>query len=177
MHKDWFRELRSSSIKDITTANNSKMAVAGVGDIELKLQNGNDVRVVDVKEVLYIPDLTANLLSVNCITKNKNSVEFVQNECRIYDSDGMMLSSASLINNVYKLNGSHIPMLSLIATENICDVNIWHRRFGHVNISDLLKMKNGAVNGLRFKSDDTLHNCESCYKGKQSRKPFNNVGS
>lgn len=107
MHKSWFKELRESGIKEISTANNSKMRVCGTGDIELSLKYQEKVRAVQVKNVLYISDLTTNLLSVSSIMKNNNRIEFVENECRIYDSEGVIITSARLVNNLYKLSDTN----------------------------------------------------------------------
>ena len=57
--------------------------------------------------------------------------------------------------------------------------NTWHRRFGHINSSDLTKMKNGVVDGLECQGEinSAKNNCVVCCEGKQSRLPFQNVGT
>lgn len=176
MHKSWFNELRESTIKEISTANNSKMRVCGIGEIELSLKHNEKVRKVQVKNVLYIPEITANLLSVSSIMKNQNRIEFVDNECRIYDCEGMIITSARLINNLYTLSDTHSCVSMIASAKPDCDQYTWHRRFGHVNNAALIKMRDGAVNGVVFKGDKS-DNCDSCAKGKQSRNSFNKEGS
>lgn len=178
MNRNWFHNISASKISEITTANNSRMNVVGVGDIEVSLMNDFGAQSISVKDVLYIPDLTANLLSVSCIVKNGNKVEFVLDGCRIYGRDGVLLASASLENNLYRLNATcNVQRAIATPKHNTCDIYTWHRRLGHVNYSDLAKMKNGAVMDLIYSGKDTQTNCEACMQGKQSRKPFNNVGS
>ncbi|GBP33319.1 Retrovirus-related Pol polyprotein from transposon TNT 1-94 [Eumeta japonica] len=57
-----------------------------------------------VKQVLHIPKLAANLLSVNAMVKNGCNVNFRDEDCDIYDKNNKLLCSAQLVNNLYLLN-------------------------------------------------------------------------
>ena len=54
------------------------------------------------------------------------------------------------------------------------DIDIWHKRIGHVNIQKLKTMQaKGIVGGLPiFKYDGSNHMCDACQFGKQARLPF-----
>lgn len=56
----------------------------------------------------------------------------------------------------------------------ICDVEIWHKRIGHINIKKLKSMQQkGVVHGFpKFKYDDLGHVCPTNQFGKQVRFPF-----
>lgn len=51
------------------------------------------------------------------------------------------------------------------------DVDVWHRRLGHMNFYYLAKLKNFAADGIKFQ-EKGLPQCEICSKGKMVRKPF-----
>lgn len=125
MHEQWFSNIEKSSIDEISTANNSKMDVRGIGTLKLCVKNSESLITVEVKDVLFVPDLTANLLSVSRIVSNGNSVKFAEKECRIFDSEGGLLGIAYLENNLYKL--SNIVSTSLLAIGNsvMCDIGEW----------------------------------------------------
>lgn len=53
MHKEWFKSLNTSNITEISTANDSKMCVGGIGNVELIIGNKNSSMKVEVKDVLY----------------------------------------------------------------------------------------------------------------------------
>ena len=53
----------------ITVANNTRMNAVGKGDVKIFTEDGNTFTLIDV---LYIPELTTNLLSVCYATKNPN---------------------------------------------------------------------------------------------------------
>ncbi|KAJ8889956.1 hypothetical protein PR048_009461, partial [Dryococelus australis] len=63
--------------------------------------NGYDT--VKAEEVLYVPDLSTNLLSVSRIDKHSHTVLFNDNGCHIYINWELM-ATASLVNNMCRLD-------------------------------------------------------------------------
>lgn len=66
-------------MNQITSANNAKLNVKGAGSTVLKLHNNE----IPVNNVLHVPGLSANLLSVYHIASKGNSVTFDSNGCVI----------------------------------------------------------------------------------------------
>lgn len=67
--------------KNIVTANNQKMNVYGSGNTSINVNNED----IDIKNVLYVPNLSVNLLSVSKIVDNGNSVLFNYDGCTLYN--------------------------------------------------------------------------------------------
>lgn len=66
MRKDWFGKIIDSHVKEIFVANVQKLNVEGVADISMVIEDKNDDKVnITIHDVLYIPDLIVNLLSVS----------------------------------------------------------------------------------------------------------------
>ena len=66
----------------ITIANNSKMDATGKGNVKLLAKTG---KVFTLTNVLFVPQLATNLLSVCCAMKNPHiRFNFSQNKCQIY---------------------------------------------------------------------------------------------
>lgn len=127
---------------------------------------------ITVKNVLYVPSLTTNLLSVSELTKNGNSVIFEPNKCLIRNNLGVLVAEAELVDGVYRVN---LQTQNCLLTSTKVNGETWHRRLGHINSNDMNKMKRcGLVDGLDY--SDTFAtsklNCEICCEGKQSRLPF-----
>lgn len=80
-------------------------------DVQLVLRNNG--RTVRLKDVLYVPGLCANLISVSQVIKNSNSVVFEDEKCIVYNSRDEIIATASLVDDVYKLDRS----VSLPTTE------------------------------------------------------------
>jgi Pol polyprotein len=60
----------------ITTANNKVFHAIGMGDLEVKLPNGDKSSRVLLKDVLHAPDMTLTVISIGCIMKARYNVEF-----------------------------------------------------------------------------------------------------
>lgn len=89
------------TVKDITVANNEKLIVECAGDIDIVTQIDNVNYSVTIINVLYVPGLITNLLSIN---NNNNKVHFHHSGCDIFYSNDRIIATASLIDSVYKLN-------------------------------------------------------------------------
>ena len=50
------------------------------------------------------------------------------------------------------------------------DINIWHRRLGHVNLSYMKQLRNKAATGIEFLGEPK--SCTICVDGKMIKKPF-----
>lgn len=153
--------------KEIVVANQMTVPVVSVGETQITtIVNGSQYDVI-VKNVLYIPKLTTNLLSVSQLIANGNKVSFKKDVCLIYNPVNELIGIANLTNGVYKLQIQR-PESALLA------MTMWHRRLGHVNSKSLEMMKEGAVKGVTFdkKADIQIKNCEVCCEGKQARFPF-----
>lgn len=168
--QSWLQEVSSpETCTEIMIANNEKLNVLCKGSIEISTQQGYDIK---IKDVLFVPGLTTNLLSVSQIIKNNNSVSFSNSQCLIHNAKNELVAVANLIDGVYKLDLRNTPAPKcLIARESAL---LWHRRLGHINTKDLTKMKNGSVEGVDYKDSFkvTKSNCTVCCQGKQPRLPF-----
>lgn len=173
-NEKWLKNIEATTINEIIVANSKKMSVISKGDIQLNLKTDKVSSNITIKNVLCVPGLITNLLSVSQIIKAGNVIEFKSDGCFIYNKNKELLATGILVNNVYKLSNFKILNLLNINVEKenkIETIELWHRRLGHMNVQDLKKMKNGIVNGINFQ-EDQLSTCITCLKGKQTRKPF-----
>lgn len=124
---------------------------------------------IEIKNVLHVPGLAANLLSVSKIVENGNIVSFDKNGCTIKNSDEKVLLKCKSTCGVYKVEPRNLCMLTKVA-DSAMD---WHRRLGHTNYQTLIKMKKDPSYGINFNDDDKqIKNCEICARGKQTRNSF-----
>lgn len=160
--------------KQIIVANQQTVDVLCSGDLQITTVVGNEQFEVSVNNVLCVPNLTTNLLSVSRITANGNRVEFNEQGCFIYNSDYVCIGEAKLENEVYKLRTARPQQLIAAAATSTSSLT-WHRRLGHINANDLAKMNNGVVDGVSFQENSVRLNkasCTVCCEGKQTRLPF-----
>lgn len=159
-------------VKEIIVADRTKVPVLCSGDIRLTTRVKTITHEVEIKNVLCIPTLTTNLLSVSRMIANGNRVSFNKNGCYIYNTQNVCIGEASLENDVYRLNIDASKQLLAAVAQTSC--NTWHRRLGHINMNDLEKMKKGAVKGVTYQDKQNISqsSCVVCCEGKQSRLPF-----
>jgi len=179
--KEWLNNIRDTHITEVLSANNAKLDVMGLGEVLVSLNTSGMHNNVEVKDVLYVPELCTNLLSVSQMVKNGKKVVFDINGCRIYNQNRQLIATATLGNGIFKLDVNEgLPecfeknegnQMSLISSGN--SFELWHRRLGHINPVYLNKMKNGDVIGLEHLGQFTNKTCTVCLEGKQTRLPFN----
>lgn len=174
---DWLMNVKKEpGLKEIMVANKTKIPVVCEGDIEINTIIDTERHNIVINNVLYVPDLTTNLLSVSQLIKNGNKVIFNEKGCEIYNGYGKLVAKANLLDNVYRLVFEK-PEQSLLAAVAVPG-EVWHRRFGHLNYKALRLMNNGAVNGLDCKGKfNNTNACVICCEGKQTRLSFKHEGS
>lgn len=164
-----------SSHQEVTVANNNKLQVKCIGNVEQEIKVKNEVRNLKINKVQYIPDLCVNLLSVSQIVKNGNTVMFDKHGFEIRDKNKIIVATGSLVNDMFKLhiqeNCSIIKdndekcMNAFACAEN--ETKLWHRRLAHTSFTNMRFLK-GTIENVNYNEQQ----CDICIKGKQSRLPF-----
>lgn len=173
MNRNRLSETSASTHKEIVVGNSSRLPVECVGDAEMTISNGNKATGVTVKDVLCVPDICANLLSVSQMTKQGKTVVFDNVSCRIYDEDRELMATAPLVDDMYQLNGKKLNRCN-VAKSAQPDQELWHRRMGHTCHENLLSTRKATV-GMQF-TEGKRERCITCVKGKQTRSPFGRTG-
>ena len=144
---------------------------------------------VILKNVLYVPHIAANLLSVGCISDRDGSVVFKKNKCYMNNNvDKLVLTAAKNNQGIYVVNqnnnNSNNKMIlycskspnanesTSIEKVNPADINLWHRRLGHLNESYIKCLAKGAAIGINPKPSQHLSECIACIQGKMCRISF-----
>lgn len=166
-NKNWLKNVSVSNKGEIITANNGIMAIDCIGDVSENIIVNKEKKSVTIKDVQYVPDIVANLLSVGQIVKNDNVVIFSKNGCEVYDSSRKVIATGSFVNNMFKLNkeqsanSSNENGFACVNAKSMNNAILLHRQLGHVSFTNDIFLNN---------SDIRLKNLS--VKGKQSRLPF-----
>jgi transposase InsO family protein len=159
----------------MTAAGGETHRVAGYGDILVKFHDGE---IKNIKNVLYVPGIHRNLLSVGRIADQGYRVEFSSNRVTIWEKDTkdvLCHDSKMSGNGLYRLDIECINILEACTVEkdqNLQQVLLWHKRLGHLNFETLHQLsRQGAVKGMP-RLPRVKHICETCQLGKLARKRF-----
>lgn len=169
---DWMYNVTEPTVKQVTVANREPLAVKGVGCINIQTSQAD---MIQIKNVLYVPGLAANLLSVSTIVESGHNVTFTRNGCEIQNSKNEVVCTATLSNKLYVMDTSS-EVVHLTSSSQNDSTYLWHLRMGHLNVTDVKKLP-VYTDGVTLSEDTSNVTCTQCMEGKQARLPFNHVGS
>ncbi|KAJ0171887.1 hypothetical protein K1T71_012650 [Dendrolimus kikuchii] len=80
------------------------------------------------RDVLYVPGLAINLLSVSAMVKKGLKLIFNSQGCVIYNTEGNLICSATLVNNLYCLNLENNDIVANLTSsdEAVNNSILWH---------------------------------------------------
>lgn len=133
-NKSLFSSIRKSQVNHITIANRETLPVEGEGEIYIAIGS----KKVKLLNVLYVPKVAANLLSVGCIINANCNIVFHKSDCKILNIEGIVVLTGCLLKNgVYKLNLSTKVDRNVQNPSNVVtafsskaheSMSTWHRR-------------------------------------------------
>jgi len=131
----------------------------------------------NLKEVVYIPELSTNLLSVRAITDSGGEVHFVGNKVSITYNNKIILKGYKQKNGLFQVKMKADQKEKSYLTED-CDnaAKIWHRKLGHIghkNLKILMKISEG-INLTTDQLEKMEKVCKICLEAKQTKTKFDN---
>lgn len=156
----------------ITVANGYELKSSGIGSGYLNILDGNgNTRKVEIKDVLYVPNIESNLLSVKRLAEKGFKIIFQGNICEIYFKKNLF-AVAMLHNGLYKLNTPNTTQnQKILMASHSKFIHEWHRCLGHRDIECAKRMLK-EVYGDYPKVCTCSDVCQTCIKGKLSRNVF-----
>ncbi|GAB1862403.1 hypothetical protein CAJAP_03482 [Camponotus japonicus] len=170
--KNFFETLNTCTNENITLANGDSAEVQGIGDGYLTCEDEKGKQnAIKVKEVLYVPTLEENLLSVRKLTQKGLQVNFTEEMCNIMKDD-ITVATADPCGNLYRLRFDHKVLMVVNKHRKDCQ-HTWHRKLGHRDPEAVKQMKTkDLVSGLEITDCGIRSICETCIKGKMTRRSF-----
>ena len=163
---------------EIETADGSH--IHGIGRGNVTLQVGKDT--VTLKNVMYIPELTCNLISLKQYTEENPETHFFGNKSgiKVHSESGKPHFNGlwDEFTGVYVLypNKTQVALKTSIKDKQ---VELWHRRLGHISLQRLKALNNELVQGMPKLNltAETTFDCDICNQSKSHRLPFPKEGA
>ena len=178
--KEFFDEFSPlSQPQKVTLGDGRTLEAIGTGAVEVRLKlPGAESRIGRLSEVLYVPTLAYNLLSVAKATEAGKTVTFGDTHGEVIDDQGEVVAVASRAGSLYYLNCEPLQKQQVnSARHQHANENLWHRRFGHLGARNLCKLKKDEmVHGFNYDVSRDIDFCESCVSGKIHRSTFPKAG-
>jgi hypothetical protein len=166
-----FSELTERTLEtDVVLGDDRTVSAAGVGTVIFQRESLPPLKLCDV---LYVPGLTWNLVSVSTIEDRGYEVVFRGGQVLLYPKGGN-IASARVIEvrqeKLYRLLFQAVGTLTCsTSSRDLCE--IWHRRMGHLH-HGALRILRDITTGLPDFSIEQYDVCRGCAMGKYAKAPF-----
>ena len=194
-NRDWFHNFtRLPTPVTVVLANKHQILGTGSSNIAVLTKARGKWHHAVLQNVLYVPELHGNLLSIRQLVNRGNSIQFTKDGCKLLDQQGIVFCEVTHSGSLYPLpirvmmpDSARVAITQLdrfpaegevihaaLLTYNSiskADTQTWHRRLGHLNDDAVLRMvTQGMVQGMEITAGSTQDpHCEPCLSGKQTR--------
>ena len=160
---------------NVTLGDGRNLQAEGRGDVVLKMKlPQGKTESCTLHDVLLVPDLAYNLLSVTSASKKGKVTTFSEMRCEIRDSNSKLIATGHREGSLYYID--HVgPIHQAYSScdDNSLKENMWHRRLGHLGVQGMQTLVNKKmVSGMNIDWKQESRFCESCVEGKSHRLPF-----
>ena len=138
-NKDWFSNLFvPSTLGHVQTGDDTSHSIKHIGDVRFQTTNGTNC----LFEVLHVPTITKNLIYVGKIVEKGYQVRFTSKGCYVEDPRKQFKIIAKgtkqdrLFTMEVKMHDSQVMFVSH-DNKSIAQLDLWHKRLGHVNVQKL----------------------------------------
>ena len=160
----------------VTLGDGHTLEVVGQGivTLEARLPSGK-IKRCNLNNVLCVPKLAYNLLSVTKASEAGKTVCFNKNVCTILNKKGKALAIAAKLGSLYYLNckQSQNQLMNVSIDKRESKETLWHRRYGHLGENGLRKLaKKGLVDSFNYDASEEISFCETYIGGKHHKSPM-----
>ena len=158
----------------VTVGDGRSLKAVGRGSVNLLMKlPDSTTQLCKLRDVLYVPNLSYNLISVSKASEVGKVAHFDEAGCRILNAEKRVIATAVRCGCLYFLDCRSLEQASIAELKE----DVWHRRFGHLSVGSLKQLAaDGLVDDFDFDRSKEISFCEPCVKGKHHRNPFPSCG-
>jgi len=161
------REVDHGRNTKVKLADPRTLTAEGMGKIAIEGKNG---KIAIIEDVLYVPGMQCNLLSVGQLIKKGYSVTMKDNVLKLFDKNQRLVLKTPLVKNrTFQTNMKVVDLNCLSAIVKDEDSWLWHYRFGHLNYRGLNQLVDKYMILGVPKIEMPSIVCNTCLLGKQPR--------
>lgn len=167
IHREWFKSYKPINDGVVYMGNDVTCNIFGTGSIQLKMFDGTNKILNDVRHVL---EIRKNLISLGVLNTNGYKTFIQGGVMKIYKGI-LLVMKAKKVGNLFQLEGrTKLDHVSTVSENDKNSIRLWHRRLGDMTEIGLkiLSDRNLLPNLNSVKLDF----CKHCLFGKQSKKEF-----
>ena len=144
--------------------NDQTCEVKGIGNIKLKVTNGN---IKILTKVRYIPKIRRNLISLGLLESKGYKFSSKSGVLKVTKGSRTIME-AKRRNSLYYLMAETVTgSVNITQSESMSS---WHCRLGHVGEKGIKEL--GKQGAIKLSVSEGLGRCEPCILGKAKKLPF-----
>ncbi|XP_068466419.1 uncharacterized protein [Phaseolus vulgaris] len=163
--KELFKELRTTDIKRVRIGNGEHLAVKGKGTIAITSYKGIKI----ITNVLFVPEIDQNLLSVGQLLEKGYKVMFENKHCLIKDVDGSDLFKVEMKGKSFALNPMEEEHIAFKSKENVTEIYVPDLKNNILSMGKLLESVEAKFNNLEKRFTKLEEKYVDMEKDKESR--------
>jgi len=156
--QEWFTTYERISPMRVFMGDDTVLEAIGKGSIKATMQVGGQLTHTTITQVLHVPKIKNNLISVSKLILEGFKVEFDKDGCKVNDARGIVVAQARRGKNLYLLNVTVRKDMAHIANSLEESAMLWHERLGHLNMASLKEI-DAMVDGMNLKEVPLHHIC------------------
>jgi len=166
-----FDDYKTTTGRSVTVGDKGSVATAGVGTVVLNVIVHGKTRKIKLEEVLHVPTMGFNLMSVGMMEKRGAKVSFKRGKS-IIKIGNKVAACGTRKSGLYPLYMAPLSDVTAVAS-----LQLWHERLGYVIMAgDKRMIKNKDIDGLKCSSMAVKEVCEPCVYGKAAMTPVPSAG-
>jgi hypothetical protein len=172
-HRTAFDTYEVISPRNVRLSDGSVAEAIGMGSIVVGVETRGKATTIRITDVLHVPKLQANLLSVSKVLSKGLKVRFDVNECIVGGANGGVMAIVHREENLYLMTFKEVLGAHSADVEHSSvggdSVELWHHRLGHLDVRSIhaLQMMVKGINLGKTSPPITTLVCEACTEGKQ----------
>lgn len=120
---------------------------------------------IELQNVLYVPKLDDNLLSVKCVVEKGYKVVFEGKQCKTFNGQ-RVIAEAKHDGSLYRMCLVDQKVAAYTTKEKVC-IHQWHRRLGHRDPAAIKKLVDRELaTGIQISKCFEKVRCENCITSK-----------
>ena len=142
-HGKWFKEMKQlAKLGYVETSDDTTHPIDNVGDVPLSMQDG---KVKCLTNVLHVPEITKNLVSVGQMVEQGLQVQFNASGCYVEDfnNKNRLIAKGKMIGRMFTLDVNVPKIKAAMFAQGrgvVADTDIRHKRIAHINLRRLKMM-------------------------------------
>ena len=128
---------------------NGVVEAIGKGSMLVETSVDNKVERICIHDVLHVPKLHTNLLSVNNLVARGLNVNFNTTGCKVRTQGGEVMAVTTMEANLYQLDlkvvGGGDASAKAFTSAHKNAMELWHRRLGHLHVNGVKGLQSMVV--------------------------------